>query len=196
MLIGPLTWFPSLAFAEITTFVYFIWIISEIVYQLIHRWPRAVKETPDRGSYWVIVITIFVSMTLAFLVRYRRLGTFTNDFQYLGLVLMVAGIIFRGWAILTLGKFFSVWVQIRADHQLVTSGPYHWLRHPSYTGALLTLVGFPLAIGTWVGALIVLIFALSAFSYRVRVEEQALLAGLGDSYREYMRRTWRFFPGL
>ena len=79
---------------------------------------------------------------------------------------------------------------------MTTKGPYRWIRHPAYGGALLTIVGVPLALGTWAGALVTAAIGLAAYSYRVRVEEQALLAAFGDEYREYRRRTWKFLPGL
>jgi protein-S-isoprenylcysteine O-methyltransferase Ste14 len=60
---------------------------------------------------------------------------------------------------------------------------------------LITILGFPLAVRTWSGLLVAETIALAAATYRVRVEERALIAAMGDEYREYMRHTWRFFPG-
>ena len=79
---------------------------------------------------------------------------------------------------------------------LVKRGPYRWLRHPAYSGSILSLVGFSLSVGTWVGALLVPVFNLSGYLNRVRIEEEALLEVFGSEYRDYMRHTWRLFPGF
>jgi protein-S-isoprenylcysteine O-methyltransferase Ste14 len=150
----------------------------------------------DRGSYGVIYLGIFLSLTLAFTMRGLNLGVVTGSAQLLGLTIMLVGIIFREWSIAVLGRGFSVRVAVKDGQRLITKGPYRWIRHPAYGGALLTIVGVPLALGTWAGALVTAAIGLAAYSYRVRVEEQALLAAFGDEYREYRRRTWKFLPGL
>jgi protein-S-isoprenylcysteine O-methyltransferase Ste14 len=106
------------------------------------------------------------------------------------------GVAFRQWAVLSLGRFFTVAVTVVSGQTLVERGPYHWLRHPAYSGSMATLVGLPLSLGTWVGALLVLILSLAGYLYRVRIEEQAMLEFFGEEYREYMQHTWRLFPGL
>jgi protein-S-isoprenylcysteine O-methyltransferase Ste14 len=110
--------------------------------------------------------------------------------------MVFVGIAFREWAVLSLGRFFTVAVTVASDQTLVKQGPYRWLRHPSYSGSILSLVGFPLAMGTWVGGLSILALSLVGYFYRVKVEEKALLKVFGDEYRDYMQRTWRFFPWI
>jgi protein-S-isoprenylcysteine O-methyltransferase Ste14 len=80
--------------------------------------------------------------------------------------------------------------------RLITKGPYHWIRRAAYGGALLTVVGVRLALGTWAAALVAPEIGLAAYSYRVRAEEQAFVVAFGDEYREHRRRTWKFLPGL
>ena len=148
------------------------------------------------ASYWIIHLIVWGSIVVSFLVRALNLAVFRNDFQYLGLGLMVFGIALREWAVLSLGRFFTVRVTVDPDHTLVRRGLYRWLRHPAYSGSMLTLVGIPLSLGTWAGGVLVLVLTLSGYLYRVRIEEKALLAALGDEYRDYMQHTGRFFPGL
>lgn len=74
---------------------------------------------------------------------------FSGDLQYVGLILLAFGIMLREWSIWVLGKHFTVRVQVSEKAKLVTQGPYMYIRHPSYTGILLTFIGIPLAIGTW-----------------------------------------------
>ena len=121
---------------------------------------------------------------------------YSTDLQYSGLILLFLGIVLREWSIWILGRHFTVRVQVRKNAKLITQGPYKYIRHPSYTGSLLTFAGIPLAVGTWLGALIVLIIRLIAVQYRIRVEEEALQAAFGSEYEEYKKRTWKLFPGF
>jgi protein-S-isoprenylcysteine O-methyltransferase Ste14 len=115
-------------------------------------------------------------------------------FQWVGLALFLIGVLFREWAVISLGRAFTVVVEIKPDQSLITSGPYRWIRHPAYTGSIITLGGFGLASGSWLGATLAVAMTMIGFSYRVHVEEQAMLAAFGDEYQNYMRRTGRFFP--
>ena len=109
---------------------------------------------------------------------------------------MFLGILVRQLAIAVLGRFFSLTVRVAEDHRVVEKGPYRLVRHPSYTGILITFIGLALAVQSW-GALLVLlgIFSLS-FGYRMKVEEKALLSELGQDYASYMKRTKRLIPYL
>ncbi|MSU69531.1 MAG: isoprenylcysteine carboxylmethyltransferase family protein [Opitutaceae bacterium] len=92
------------------------------------------------------------------------------------------------------GRFFTVNVAIASDHQLVESGPYRYLRHPTYTGALLAFLGLGLCMGNLVSLGFIVIPIFLAFRRRMRVEEEALLGAFGDKYRTYMQRTRRLLP--
>ncbi len=118
------------------------------------------------------------------------------DGRDLGLVLMAGGLILRGWAIVTLGRFFTSVVRLHSGQAVVRAGPYRWVRHPSYTGTFATLIGFGLALGTGLGAAILLLLPLPAYLYRMRVEERALLVALGPDYAAYMQTTRRLLPGI
>src|SRR5207249_1027008 len=107
---------------------------------------------------------------------------------------MLAGIAIRATAILTLQRFFTVRVMIQEGHQLVEHGVYSMVRHPSYSGALVSFVGLGLAFGNWLSLIVIAGAALAAFSYRIHVEEQALLAHFGDRYRQYAAHTRRLIP--
>ena len=106
---------------------------------------------------------------------------------------MAAGIAFRWYSILVLGKSFTVDVATRPEQRVVESGPYRLIRHPSYTGSLLTLLGVLLCCVNWL-SLLAMAIGIAGYAYRIRVEEAALAEGLGDEYRDYMRRTRRLIP--
>jgi protein-S-isoprenylcysteine O-methyltransferase Ste14 len=176
---------------------YFIWIASELfgavlVPRLRRRGATRVKR--DRGSAALIILTVFVSISIAFSLGYARVRPLPDWVFYLGILLMLLGVVIRQWAIAVLGRFFSLTVRVAEDHRVVEKGPYKLVRHPSYTGVLITFIGLALAVQSW-GALLVLlgVFSLS-YGYRMKVEEKALLSELGQDYANYMKRTKRLIP--
>jgi len=150
----------------------------------------------DRGSGALIIFTVFVSIILALSLGYARVGPLPDWVFYPGIFLMLLGVLVRQWAIAVLGRFFSLTVRVAEDHQVVVRGPYRLVRHPSYTGVLITFIGLALAVQSS-GALLVLlaVFGVS-YGYRMRVEERVLLSELGHDYAEYMKRTKRLIPFL
>jgi protein-S-isoprenylcysteine O-methyltransferase len=121
----------------------------------------------------------------------QRAGTF-----WAGICLIFIGTAFRWYSAQVLGKFFTFDVAILDGHTLIESGPYRYIRHPSYTGALVALVGFGFALGNWAALLVAVMCLCMAYVHRIRVEEAALIAALGDSYVQYRCRTWRLVPFL
>jgi protein-S-isoprenylcysteine O-methyltransferase Ste14 len=113
-----------------------------------------------------------------------------------GLVVLWAAFAFRMWAIVALGRFFQVTVVVQDGHRVVENGPYRWIRHPGYLGAILGLVGAGIAEGDWASIAIMLVGGFAAFFIRIRVEERVLLAKLGDDYAAFAKRRARLVPGL
>jgi protein-S-isoprenylcysteine O-methyltransferase len=109
---------------------------------------------------------------------------------------MLLGIALRWYSAAILGKYFTFDVAIQSGQVLVEVGPYRYIRHPSYSGALLTLLGFGLALGNWAGLAASLSCTGLAYGYRIPVEEAALASALGEAYEQYMKRTWRLVPFL
>jgi len=99
------------------------------------------------------------------------------------------------WTLPTLGTNLTDTVVTREHHTLVTRGPYRWIRHPFYVAMALIAIGAALIAANWFmlasGAVVFSLLAL-----RSRVEEEQLVARFGDAYREYQKRTGRFFPKI
>ena len=116
----------------------------------------------------------------------------------LGSLLYFPGIGLILWGRLTLGKFHNLsttqGVQLFADHQLITSGPFAYVRHPMYLGFWMAALGGLLLYGTWTMA--VLLLGAPIFGKRARREEEALLLVFGEEYRAYQRRVPAFLPHL
>ena len=176
-----------------------LWLFSEIVGGKVIprlRGGGTVKARGDRGSSLIIWLSIFVSIAIASLFGTNGVTLLPEAFFYLGIVLMLAGIALRQWAIFVLGRFFSTTVRILSDHRIVTSGPYRVIRHPSYTGALLTLVGLGLGSRTWAGTLIIVVLFGLVYNYRISIEEKAMRAEFGQEYVDYAKKTKRLIPFL
>ena len=176
---------------------YSIWIISELfgavlIPKLRQRGATRVKR--DRGSGALVILTVFLSISIAFAFGYAGVGMLPDWTYYLGISLMLLGVVVRQWAIAVLGRFFTLTVKVAEDHRVIDKGPYRVIRHPSYTGVLITFTGLGFAVQS-AGALLVLLalYGLS-FGYRMSVEERTLQAELGKDYRDYMRRTKRIIP--
>ena len=154
----------------------------------------------DHGSLYVTIgmITLGVLAALACALFLPGAAILWNreTLFWVGIALMLIGVALRAWAVRTLGRYFLPVVAVRADQQVVRHGPYRLIRHPTYSGALLTLLGLGLTLTNWAALVALLCCALAGLAYRVRVEEQALLQALGQPYREYMAQTTRFVPYL
>jgi protein-S-isoprenylcysteine O-methyltransferase len=178
---------------------YSIWIISELFGAVLIpklRQRGATRVRRDRGSGALVILTVFLSISIAFAFGYNGVGMLPDWAYYLGISLMLLGIVLRQWAIAVLGRFFSLTVKVAEDHKVIDKGPYRVIRHPSYTGVLITFIGLGFAVQS-VGALLVLLTLYGmSFGYRMSVEERALMTELGKDYGDYMRRTKRIIPFL
>jgi protein-S-isoprenylcysteine O-methyltransferase Ste14 len=114
----------------------------------------------------------------------------------LGMVLMCAGIAIRQWAVALLGELFTIDVRVHPEQRVVDRGPYRWVRHPAYTGLILTFVGIGLALGNWASLLAFVVLPTAGLVVRIRFEERELLAGLGEPYRRFSATRAHVFPGV
>jgi protein-S-isoprenylcysteine O-methyltransferase Ste14 len=176
-----------------------VWIAAEVWLQTRQYRQGSRARTTEWRSLGVFIVLVAVGELLAGLAR-GRLPQFAIPHPAVllgaGIVLAWTGIAFRLWAIRSLGRYFRGVVQIQEGHRVVRSGPYRYLRHPSYTGALVALAGLSLTYDNLVSVLVFLAACLVAVLYRIRVEERVLTDALGAEYTAYAARTHRLIPGL
>jgi protein-S-isoprenylcysteine O-methyltransferase Ste14 len=110
-----------------------------------------------------------------------------------GVALIVAGFAFTVWARLVLGRNWSATVTIKADHELIQSGPYRWVRHPIYTGLLVAFAGSALSLAEWRG-LLSCVLLLLAFVIKLRIEERWMTEVFGPAYEQYRQRVNALIP--
>jgi protein-S-isoprenylcysteine O-methyltransferase Ste14 len=160
------------------------------------RRSKAGSGEADRGTLRLIWRVIGLSMMAAALAYVYVPGAHLHSVAayWTGFAFYVSGLALRWYSIVYLGRFFTVDVAIAADHKVVDTGPYRWVRHPSYTGALLAFLGFGLCLGNVLSALLLFGPIATVFLHRVRVEEAALQSSLGAAYTRYMQHTHRLIP--
>ena len=158
----------------------------------------------DRGSLIVVAITGGFGIGGAVWLSYRaQFATIAPDIPtvryvvfFAGIVLLLGGTAFRQWAIITLGRSFTYDVRVASGQQVITAGPYRWLRHPSYTGLVVSYIGFGLAFGNWLSALLAFVLPTAGLVRRVFVEEAALRSKLGAPYEQFAATRKRLVPGI
>jgi len=169
------------------------------LFLLITRRGRASAKRGDRGTLqaaWILILgSCFTGFFLA-----RRITALNWSWKlvvaYLADFLLAAGIGVRIWAIRHLGKFFTVDVGIQPDHRVVQDGPYRLVRHPSYSGSLLSLTGIACLTFNWLGFFLIVICTFVAYALRIPVEEKVLREQFGSEYDQYAARTKKLIPWI
>ena len=152
----------------------------------------------DPTSRWIFVPLMVLVIAFAWLPPHLdRLNRWTIDgdtVRYLGLIVTGIGGYIRLATVFELGHRFSIFVARQPDHQLKTDGFYRFVRHPSYLGALLSMVGWALVFRSIAGLLLTIAMSLLII-VRIRAEEDFLVREFGERYRAYQQRTrWRLVP--
>jgi protein-S-isoprenylcysteine O-methyltransferase len=150
----------------------------------------------DDSSLRMLWITIMLAVTAGFLVSSRApaAAIANRAVFWAGCALFGLGLALRWYSIMYLGRFFTVNVAIHSGHEVIDTGPYRFIRHPSYAGALLAFLGLALSLANWWSLALIMVPVLWAFSRRISVEESALASALGAPYIQYMARTKRLAP--
>lgn len=197
----PLLLFVSFAnvklLLESKVIIIFVMGIIASYYQADYNPLKGGNGDVDKGTVLQIIWTVYISQALALLEAFfiNQESAFHYDLAsiiFLGIAIF--GLIFRSWAYITLGRFFTMHLQTKDDQVLVENGPYRFLRHPSYTGAFLTYTFIPLFLGSYRSALVAAVLLIFAFYRRINHEEKMLESHMGESYRLFCLKRARLFP--
>lgn len=179
--------------------VLYVWIGAELGLGYRRRRLPSGAADHDSGSKWWLIgsiwSTVMVGIGLAFAFPDAALQSGRTAVFIAGLFLMVAGMALRWYSIWVLGASFTCDVATRPGQEVVQSGPYRWMRHPSYSGGLLTVLGV-LVCCVNLASFAAFVLAVAGYAHRIRIEERALATDLGAPYRDYMGRTKRLIPFL
>ncbi len=155
-------------------------------------------ESKDSGSMRVLLGGMWIALMIAFALAFVKAWAFPARLQVplfaAGISLILLGSLLRRYCFRTLGEYFTGDVRARHDQPVITSGPYRLVRHPSYTAGIMMFMGIGLALGSWLAAALVTVSAIATYTYRVTVEERALLETIGEPYGAYMKERKRFIP--
>ena len=175
-----------------------VWGIAERIQSFRDLRSGAWKSRQDSGS----LLSVTVGILAGFLAGFGLASASTLSLPepvlwvIVGLIIAWVGMLLRLWAVLTLGRSFTTTVVVRAEQTVVTGGPYRFVRHPSYLGVLILLFGFGLSLGDLASAAAMVVLPTLGLLWRIKVEEAALRAELGDSYIEYCEGHARLIPGI
>lgn len=163
--------------------------------------PVSIKETREQKSSDRFSVVLILGMSVISVVvpvidwayfnpQHDQMDVIT----FFGFLMIIGGILFRSWSVRSLGKYFTATVQIQEQHQLVVTGPYHVVRHPSYLGAFLAIIAGGVILHSLIGLVVSVIAMLIAYFVRIRIEERELRNRFGDAYLAYQLQTKMFIP--
>ncbi len=175
---------------------YAVWGTSEVYLSVFRRAGEIVKQKSDKGSLGLIWTIVIVANFLSYFISGWVTAAIADNqnIRYIGLALIILGVILRFTIVSSLGKFFTVNVVIAEDHKLKTDGFYRYLRHPSYSASILSFAGYGLSLNNWISLLVVVSAVSTAFLIRIRIEEETLISHFGEEYTAYRKKTKRLIP--
>ncbi|MCW0376186.1 methyltransferase family protein [Xanthomonas sacchari] len=152
----------------------------------------------DQGTLRLLWRVLYAAVALGALLSllgvWRYAPHLREPLRWLACALLAGGLALRLWSIRVLARWFTVDVTIQEGHRLVRHGPYRYLRHPSYTGALLAFYGLALGMGNVLSLLVIVLPVTWAFLRRIRVEEAMLTQAFPEEYPDYAAHSWRLLP--
>jgi protein-S-isoprenylcysteine O-methyltransferase len=172
------------------------WGLSEFLLTMAKR-SKSNVISKDRHSLGLIWLVNLSAIALGIFAARRLYGyglPWPKAALETGYCLFALGLVLRWYAVIYLGRFFTTNVAIAADHRVIDSGPYRFVRHPSYIGSLLATLGLSLSFQNWISFLVIFVPICAVMRWRIHVEEQALTSALGTAYATYARRTKRLIP--
>lgn len=178
--------------------IWSLWLLSEIFLNRMYHSISSDKKGEDRKTtlwIWVVLtVSIALGVTVAFIFPVHVCSNMIP--VYTGTLLVISGIIIRWIAIFSLGKFFTVDVTIRPDHRIKKNGIYRLVRHPAYSGMIVSFAGFGLSLNNWISICLIAFPVITIIIHRIRIEEKVLCDHFGAEYIDYMKLSKRLFPWI
>lgn len=155
------------------------------------------KKT-DRYSIVIILLASIFSVSLSLIewAYFKNSQQSSVLFTISGIALICAGLALRLYSIFTLGKYFTATARSTNEHILIKSGPYSIVRHPSYLGAMIVMIGVPVLLNNVITFFITIILLCIAYLIRINAEEKLLISIFGDEYKKYSLYVKKLIPGI
>jgi protein-S-isoprenylcysteine O-methyltransferase Ste14 len=170
----------------------------EFIIGMNQRDKKNITQSGDKGSVWIIVLSISIGYWLSFIIASTRTGRIYhwNFFFVSGAILTITGLIIRINSIMTLKKQFTYTVTKIENHVLIENGLYKYIRHPGYLGQLIIFTGIATSLSNWLSIIFMIIPVLLGYTYRIKVEEKFMIKQLGEEYKDYQKRTKKIIPAI
>ena len=179
--------------------VYLLW--STVFEAVIYQDPdEYVIKDDDKKSYIYLQLTFMIALFFATIdfvgLHYTRIMVMEPYIIYAGFTLFIVSCLIRWWGFKSIGKFFNPRVAIYDNHKLVTTGAYRNIRHPLYSGSLLSFIAIPMVFNSWGALLLMILITIPALVYRINIEEELLISHFGEEYITYSQKTKKMIPGI
>lgn len=167
-----------------------LWILEFVFFPKIDKLQERRKSTFLKILYSILTI-VFINGILF----YFHIGVIESKIlSVFALVFYGGGLLLRYWALILLGKFFSRNVQAHKDQELISTGPYTYIRHPSYLGLFLLTVSIPLYTRNMIVFPLSIIWMFKVLNKRIKEEETLMTQNIGERYSEWKEKRYRFLP--
>ena len=178
-------------------FLYICWAIFIIYWVVTMFFVKKTVAKKNWFSWGYRVLAIIIVIAASTLFRHGYAGALlwprTATVGIIADVITLAGLLVALWARTTLGKNWSGNVVLKEDHELITSGPYAYVRHPIYSGILLFVLGFVVYYGH-IGGFVFFIMFIAGAWYKAHQEENLMTSHFGEKYIEYKKRVKGLIP--
>jgi protein-S-isoprenylcysteine O-methyltransferase Ste14 len=176
------------------------WGILEAYLILRDRGRPKARATLDAGTRHYNFLAMTLSPIVAAIVTaipgVNALGLESSWLFGFGTAIMLLGLGLRIWSVAVLGQYFRTTIELNENQKVVQAGPYRYIRHPSYTGLILTCIGYGLALQNIVSFVFAVTFPTIVLLHRIKVEEATLARGMGAEYVLYQKRTKKLIPSI
>ncbi len=176
-----------------------VWIMAEIRLARANRIDPANLLEKEGRSQRILWLTLIISLLLALMFKTLAWTPIPINYlprQIIALAIFASGLFLRYVAVKQLGRLFTTDVSIHNEHQLIVAGPYRWIRHPAYTGLIIAFTGAGLAMGDFIALFMLTLPTLTAFSYRIGIEEKLLMNKFRGDYQQYCQQTKKLLPWI
>ena len=197
MYLFGVSYFETTIFKEVFQVVFILYIMAEVFifsYTSLKNRKNLNKKKGDKGSCLVLVLGTITIIFLNLFCRKNYLMILPEIMFWIGCAVIIVGIILRLYSVLTLGRSFTVSVQVDLEQKIIQTGPYRYIRHPAYSGSILSLIGIALALRSIIGTIVTITIIAVIYGYRIKIEEKILENNFKTDYQEYKKNTKRIIP--
>jgi protein-S-isoprenylcysteine O-methyltransferase Ste14 len=185
------------AIVALILIVFFFYIESSLRYGEEAKSLATTERDKKSTSYIFKVFGINIIILLAAIIlNYFNICILFHNHHIalIGNVIMIMGLSFRITAVRTLREYYTRTLKTIANHKIIDSGLYKYIRHPGYLGLILFWTGAGISSNNYISATIIFVDTLAVYYYRIKSEEKMLVDAFGEDYINYKKRTWRLLP--